>query len=607
MLRIRRHLMLALLLLASLPGLAVDRAAFTFTRYDLRATVSPQQKSLDVEGTLEVRNDSLTPQSALPLQISSSLTWLHVSLGEVQPPWIAQTYTSDIDHTGALSEAILTLDKPLAPKGTLKISVHYGGTITPDATRLTRIGTPAEVAARSDWDQISGGFTAVRGLGYVTWYPVSIEAVSLSNGDEVFDAIAAWKRREADAKMQMQLGAQYMSDQKPPLLVSNGVGNGTGAGGSVGSGSEGQPPGPSRLSFWMGLEFDPTGTPTFVFGRMTAIERPHLTIYSSAEHTSIARDYVLAAEKALTTTTDWFGAPRQKAVIVELADPNALPFEAGPYLFTPMNPVPPLALEVALARTVTHASFDSWRPWVREGLAAYSQVLVREQQQGRKAGLAYLNQFVNALGIAELQARSSAGESSSSSRTQVPAIGAQPLLETSDEFFYRTKAAFVWGMLRDMLGDDAFKTFILRYRTADDREGSYVQHLLENAGSSHRDLEAFFDDWVYRDRGLPEFRIASAFPRQLVPTSAASKPNYVVAVTVENTGSAWAEVPLVVRAGRDERAVRVVVEPHSKAVARVPFPGVPDEVIVNDGSVPELDVSDNRFELKISPTAAPRK
>jgi hypothetical protein len=152
-------------------------------------------------------------------------------------------------------------------------------------------------------------------------------------------------------------------------------------------------------------------------------------------------------------------------------------------------------------------------------------------------------------------------------------------------------------MLRDMLGDDAIKTFISRYRPADDKEGSYVQHLLENAGTSHRDLEAFFDDWVYRDRGLPEFHISAAFPRELVPQSGNNKPNYVVAVTVENTGNAWSEVPVVVRAGKDERAVRLVVPAHSRAVARVPFPAVPEEVIVNDGSVPEADVSDNRFVL----------
>src|SRR3954471_12973745 len=122
MLQSRRLVWLALILMAALPLFGVDRSAFTFTRYDLHASVRPDQRALDVEGTIELRNDSTAPQSAVPLQISSSLTWLRVSIGDEQPSWISQTYTSDIDHTGALSEAIITLDKPLAPKSSMKIS-----------------------------------------------------------------------------------------------------------------------------------------------------------------------------------------------------------------------------------------------------------------------------------------------------------------------------------------------------------------------------------------------------------------------------------------------------------------------------------------------------
>jgi hypothetical protein len=589
MFRTSRPFWLALLLLATAQLFALDRSALTFTQYDLRATVRAEQQALDVIGTVQVRNDSAIPQSAIPLQISSSLKWLAVSIGDEQPSWIAQTYTSDIDHTGALSEAIITLDKPLAPKASLKINVHYGGTITRDSTRLTRIGTPQDVAERSDWDQIGPGFTAVRGLGYVTWYPVSINAVSLSNGDEVFDAIAAWKQRQHDAKMSIGIGVALAPGEKSPDIVTNGQDRQSGSGGGK------------------DFEFTDSFTPTFLLGSLPRIDREHLTIYAAAEHSSLARDYAVAAEKAQTVVAEWFGEPKQKAVLVELTDEDALPFEVGPYLFTPLRNVPPLALEVALARTMTHAGFDSPRPWVREGLAGFAQALVRERQQGHKAGLAYLNQFVNALAVAESQTKSSATENESSSKSKLPALGAQPLLSTNDELFYRTKAAFVWEMLREMLGDDAIKTFLSRYRAADDREGSYVQHLLENAGTSHRDLEQFFDDWVYRDRGLPEFHIATAFPRELVAQSGNTKASYVISVTVENTGDAWAEVPIVVRAGHDERVLRVAVAARSKAVGRVPFPAVPEEVIVNDGSVPEADVSDNRVVLPVPAATQPRK
>ena len=38
----------------------------------------------------------------------------------------------------------------------------------------------------------------------------------------------------------------------------------------------------------------------------------------------------------------------------------------------------------------------------------------------------------------------------------------------------------------------------------------YVERLIESA--SKRDLGAFFDDWVYHDRGLPDFHVQSVHP-----------------------------------------------------------------------------------------------
>lgn len=577
-------LRLAALLVVSFVGAhALDRSAITFTRYDLRASIVPEQHSIDVNGVVTVRNDSAQPQSNIALQISSSLTWAQIAIGDENPSWLTHPYTSDIDHTGALTEAVITLDKPLQPKESLEIRVHYGGTISRDATRLTRIGTPNEVALRSDWDQIGSTFTAVRGIGYVTWYPISMDAASFAKGDEVFNAIAAWKEREGGTNLNVCFASQA-AGAKPSDWTSNGLNRGY---------TSSAPEDYCRT-------FLTNTTASFVVGALQANDRANLTVYAAADHTSVARDYIIAAEKAETTLAQWFGAPRRKAVIVELADPDALPFEDGEYLFTPIKPAPPLALEVALARVMTHAHFDSPRPWIREGLAAFSQALVREQQQGRKAGLAYLNQFVNALAVAEDQARSNMQAGESSSKTALPAIGAQPLTQTHDEIFYRTKAAFVWWMLRDMVGDDALKTFLSRYNAEADKDPSYAQKLLENAGSTHRDLEAFFDSWVYADRGLPELSVTSAYGRKLLNSAEEKRVNNLVTISVENSSAVWVEVPVLVRAGSEERVMRLVVEPHSKAVARLNFPGAPEDAIVNDGSVPEADVSDNGRRIQVS-------
>ena len=177
--------------------LSLDREAFTFTNYDLHVQVEPEQQRLGVRGRITLRNDSQTPQKTAVLQISSSLDWRSIKIGDKPVQFVSQPYTSDIDHTGALSEAIVTLPDAVPPKGTIDLDVGYEGVIIADAMRLTRIGTPEKEAADSDWDQISTAFTGVRGVGYVAWYPIATESADLSEPNELSDAVGRWKRRHA--------------------------------------------------------------------------------------------------------------------------------------------------------------------------------------------------------------------------------------------------------------------------------------------------------------------------------------------------------------------------------------------------------------------------
>ncbi len=78
---------------------ALDREAFTFTKYDLDVHVDPDIQRLGVRGTLTLRNDSATPQKIAVLQISSSLGWRSILAGGKQLQFVSQTYSSDIDHT----------------------------------------------------------------------------------------------------------------------------------------------------------------------------------------------------------------------------------------------------------------------------------------------------------------------------------------------------------------------------------------------------------------------------------------------------------------------------------------------------------------------------
>jgi hypothetical protein len=104
-------------------------------------------------------------------------------------------------------------------------------------------------------------------------------------------------------------------------------------------------------------------------------------------------------------------------------------------------------------------------------------------------------------------------------------------------------------------------------------------------------LESFFDDWVYRDLGLPDFRITSLYPRQNL------NGGFIVTVSVENLGAAGAEVPFVVHSKLDDVSGRLLVPAKEKAATRVELHQPPLNATVNDGSVPESDMNNNGFEM----------
>ena len=593
----RRFLAFLFCLLAALPAMAVDRSAFAFSRCDLQVTLDPHQHGLAAEGTVELRNISKLPQREVVLQLSSSLHWLSLLAGSQPVEWLQQTYTSDIDHTGALSEAIVMLDKPVAPGASVRLTVRYSGTITKDATRLERIGTPRQVASRSDWDEISDSFTALRGAGFVAWYPVAMEAANLARGNELFETLREWRQRQATSLLHVRVTRAPLTegDESKFLFVA--------------SDPEAKP-GTELIADFRGGD-----TPALVLlpdpGQTT--DRPRVAAYYTADHTNFARDYMAATEAVIPALEEWFGTPRTKVVLVELTDPNALPYDVGSYYFVPMRTVQAAAAEVALTRPVVHSMLESPRPWIREGLTGFAQALVREHQAGRHAAIGYLGQFSSALEVAEAQSHSTAAVETGESQTastqtptprattpqvaepQVEPIGLQPLITTADEVFFRTKAAYVWWMLRDMVGDRPLQIALSNYRASEDRDSAYMQRLIEAQLPAHRSLETFFDDWVYRDHGLPQLKVESAYMRKTLGDQT------VTAVTIENLGEAWCEVPVTLRSSSGERNVRVEVPAKGKAVVRVPFESVPTEAEVNDGSVPESEHRDNITPVTSSP------
>ena len=184
---------------------ALEREAFTITKYDLEIRLEPEQQRLGARGKITLRNDSAHPQKIVALQISSSLNWRSIRVDGKAVQYVSQPYMSDIDHTGALSEAIVTLPAEIKPKDSVEIEIGYEGVIPLDTTRLTRIGVPEDIAKHSSWDQISPSFTAVRGAGYVAWYPITTESADFSEGNSLFEVVDRWKAREAGSEFKAWL------------------------------------------------------------------------------------------------------------------------------------------------------------------------------------------------------------------------------------------------------------------------------------------------------------------------------------------------------------------------------------------------------------------
>jgi hypothetical protein len=608
----KRGIFFCLLIAGATQLYSLDRNAFTITSYRLDAQVDRNSHVLAVTGRLILRNDTKAPQNTASLQVSSQLDWNGVATdskpadcdcivwpAEQELEWLRQSYTSDIDHTGSLSEAIVTLPRAIAPSASISLDIQYGGRITADATRLTRMDVPQEIALRNDWDRISEPFTAVRGLGYVVWYPVSIDAVSMSDGNAVSDAIALWKDRHRNSEFFADLQVAGVAKSSVPCIASN-IAIGTGywvtAGGAVNSPTEigpgqEQEQGRGMLLKVHGLQ---TVTPAFaVLSNCDQLSRENVDITFTPDHSLIAKDYAAAAEASGPLLDEWLPVPSNRPIrIIELTERDASPYQDGSTLFVPLLSATQQNLQLLILPTQAAARFLTPRPWMQKGLGLFMQAMLERTPGGKEAALKFLDQYQGALAKAEEIARSSGNKGSRHSDSD------NTLLNTSDELYLRIKGGFVFWMLRDLLDDTALQHALAAYRGESDKEPTYFQKLLE--AQTKRDLEWFFDDWVYRDRGLPDFRVPTAFTRKLLSSTGQGN-EYQVTATIENLGDAGAEVPVIVATAKGEKTVRVVVRGHDKGYARVEVPELPTRVVVNDGSVPESDTSNNVYQFEASP------
>jgi len=563
---------------------SAERASLTFTAYDLDVHLIPAQSKLAVHAGFTVKNSGKEPLSRLAFQISSSLRWESLALrsdGRVSPlSFTVQTVDTDADHTGKATEAIVSLSQPLQPGKSLDLTSFYSGEVEQSAERLERIGAPLDQAARADWDRISQEWTALRGFGNVLWYPTAAVPVFLGDGAKLFESVGQTKLQQAAATVHLRLTVEYTGDAPDAAFFC-------GRREKLVAVSENQnvpvaeSPGVATAEFserLLGFR-----TPSlFVTDRAGTVTDNSL-ISAVTDHYDALPNYGAAAAKVQPLLTEWLGTGPLS--MLNILDHDGQPFEDDTLLVTPMRAAAPDALAPSVVHSLAHAWFGSSHVWLDEGVAQLMSLLWIEQGEGREIAVEHLQQEAKTLALAE-PATSPNSSSVSSSSSDSPAEEGQSLIQASDEVYYRTKAAAVLLMLRSLAGDDALKRALQFYRT-DKQDGNpkEFQRVLERM--SRRDLGWFFDDWVYRDRGLPDLSIASVTPRALDKIGDKGA-GWLVAVEVRNDGGAMADVPVTVRSGTLTQTQRLRVPGHSSSSTRIVFEGTPDEVLVNDGTVPEV-------------------
>ncbi len=579
----------------------------------------------------------------------------------VQLPLAQHLIDTDADHTGKCSEAILDLPSPLDPGAAITLDTVYSGTLHASGHRLERIGASPAEALAADWDAVGSNpvqsafnfssssgdvapappspptvIVALRGFGDVLWYPAASPQLFLGDGAKLFQAIGRQRLAEEQATVHLRLAVVYRG--APPVAayfcgrglrlaphpddpsVTDGTGIATAdfpaeplgfrqpslfvvqqpevalapvsmpPSASISSSSS-SPPQPG---------VQPNASPANRLANRPASHPAGPVDVLSVESSDPDALPALAdsAERIAPLLQAWFGPT--PLVPLSVLDHPGDPFEDLALLVAPIRKLSSSASSPALAHSLAHAWIQTGQPWFDEGLAQFISLLWIEQTQGRSAAILALNNLIQPLNIAEV---------SFDSEQQADAAFApagEPLISTGNELYYRRKAAAVWWMLRSIAGEPALQQALTLWREeAAEKNGPFntddaavqavaFERLLEK--TSGKDLGWFFSDWILRDRGLPDLSIVDVEPSRL-PAGKGHDTGWLVAVTVHNDGAPAVDVPLSVRSGTFTTTTLIHIPGFSNATTRVVVASLPTQVILNDGSTPEVRASSHSRQV----------
>ncbi len=338
---------------------------------------------------------------------------------------------------------MVQLAQPLDSKGELQLQMIYSGSVELSTQRLVRIGTPDDVARHSDWDQVAPEFVGLRGFGNVLWYPATSRPVMLGDGARLFTEIGHQKQRQAATPVTLHVTAEFSGDA-PNVAVLNGhvvpVTRTASPNDSF----------PGVVTCSLSATALGFASPSLFLLSRAEQDQEGTRLFARPEDQVHVVSYLTAASESVPLLKDWLGTrSKSPLVMIDLADPGDVPFEAGNVLFTGMGAAEPGKLAGALSHAWGHAYFQSPRAWLDEGVAEFVGNLWVEKVRGHEAVLERMEATRGTLAMAE--------------PADPGAASGEALIDASDTTYYRTKAAYVLWMLRDLAGDTALSAALRAY------------------------------------------------------------------------------------------------------------------------------------------------
>ena len=181
----------------------------------------------------------------------------------------------------------------------------------------------------------------------MAWYPVAMDVQNLSDDAAMFTALGKWKARHAESQMELQVKLMSWFEDMPAVLVN-------------GKECAEETDAAAVIIETLSCSFANLGwaNPVLIVGGLQESAAGPLRLHFASAHKAVAREFAAASDRVTYLIKDWFGPPQEKLDVIDLADADAAPFEAGGWLLMPLAKSRP-QIEETLAAIQGNASSAS--------------------------------------------------------------------------------------------------------------------------------------------------------------------------------------------------------------------------------------------------------